>query len=382
MDTSIERLLRPHLDAMWADRDALVRRVTAAVTGSVPSYATTPSSEVWIGMTRILERAAHGNPFGAPTEADRLAALGTGAQGAGAGIAVDDLVTAVLLGAREVEHDVLDRAAADGVAATTLLDASRRARVWAEQVAVWAVQGLRGAAADDVEPHVRHERLLAELAAGDLDGARTTLVRLGLDPAAPWWAVVAVDGGPAATALRLANHGGVWAVPSAPGADLTNLAGLTGLVPRPPSVPGELCAGVSGPAYLDALPGALRDATRAARTAHRFGYGGGAGLADLGLLVPLHEDPALAERLHRRWVAPLAAEPRHDLVRTLDRWLEREGQVDAVARDLGVHANTVRNRLSRVTGLLGAAWRTPRHRAELWAALQVSPVEVVGTSIP
>lgn len=376
MGNSIERLLRPYLDAMWADRDALVRRVTAAVTGSVPSYATTPSSEVWIGMTRILERAAHGNPFGPPIEADRLAALGTGAQGAGAGIAVDDLVTAVLLGAREVEHDVLDRAAADGVAATTLLEASRRARIWAEQVAVWAVQGLRGAGADDVEAHVRHERLLAELVAGDVDAARTTLDRLGFDPAAAWWPVVAVGGGAPATALRLANHGGVWGAQAGPDAD------LAGLVPRAPSVPAGLVVGVAGPARLDALPAALREATRAARAGRRFGQSGAVTLAGLGLLVPLHEDPALAARLHARWVAPLAAEPRHVLVRTLACWLDRDGQVDAVARDLAVHANTVRNRLTRASGLLGADWRTPRHRAELWAALQVDTAEVVGTSTP
>ncbi|GAA3683698.1 hypothetical protein GCM10022237_47910 [Nocardioides ginsengisoli] len=356
MSISIEQRMRPHLDAMWADRDRIVRQVAQSVTRGVPSYATTPSSEVWIGMTRILERAAHGNPFGAPTDDDRLAAIGTGAQGAGAGIAVDDLVTAVLLGAREVEYDVLERATEAGVPAGEILEASRRARVWAEQVAVWAVQGLCGAAEADAEDHVRHEQLIAELQAGDLDAARATLDRLGLDPATRWWAVAVA--GDATPALRLANHGAVW--------------GLTaGLVPRAPSVPRELVAGVSGPAGVAELPAALRDAARAARVGARFGRGGAVTLAELGLLVPLHEDPALARRLHERWVAPLAAEPRHDLVATLRRWLERDGQVDAVARDLDVHANTVRNRLARIGRLLGDAWRAPQGRAEVWAALQL-----------
>lgn len=365
MDVSIERAMRPHLDAMWADRDRLVRRVGEAVTNSVPSYATTPSSEVWIGMTRILERAAHGNPFGPPTEEDRLAALGTGVQGAGAGIAVHDLVTAVLLGARAVEYDVLDRAAQAGVAAADLLTASRAARAWAERVAVWAAQGLQGARPDDVEAHVRHERLVAELTAGDLDLARARLVRLGLDPAARWRAV-AVPGG-VTPALRLANHGGVWGT-------------TAGLVPGPVSVPRELVAGVSEPVAFDALPAALRDATRAARVGLRFGRSGAVSLDQLGLLVPLHEDPALAGRLGERWVRPLEAEPRHDLVRTLAAWLSRDGQVDAVARDLAVHANTVRNRLARAGRLLGDEWRTPQGRAELWAALQVADRELVETS--
>ena len=365
MDLSIEQAMRPHLDAMWADRERIVRRVTDAVTGGVPSYATTPSSEIWIGMTRILERAAHGNPFGAPTEDDRLAALGTGVQGAGAGIAVDDLVTAVLLGAREVEHDVLDRAALADVPAADLLTASRAARVWAEQVAVWAAQGLQGARPDAVEPHVHHEQLLAELLAGDLDAACGTLIRLGLDPATRWWAVAVADG--VTPALRLANHGGVWGT-------------TAGLVPHPPSVPRELAAGVSPSSELAELPAALRDATRASRVARRFGRTGAVSLEQLGLLVPLHEDPALARRLHERWVAPLAFEPRHDLVRTLATWLARDGQVDAVARDLAVHANTVRNRLARAARLLGEDWRTPQGRAELWAALQVADAELVETA--
>ena len=37
--------LRPHLAAVWEDRDPLVARVAAEVIARVPSYATTPSSE-------------------------------------------------------------------------------------------------------------------------------------------------------------------------------------------------------------------------------------------------------------------------------------------------------------------------------------------------
>jgi len=75
-------------------------------------------------------------------------------------------------------------------------------------------------------------------------------------------------------------------------------------------------------------------------------------------------------RLVRRWVEPLRAEPRHDLVRTVRCW-QQHGQVDEVARELGVHPNTVRNRLARVDRLL-PGWREPRARAELWAALVAS----------
>jgi hypothetical protein len=375
----LDRLLQPHIAAMWTERERLVQRVAQAVTSGVPSYLTTPSSEVWIGMTRILDRAVHGNPFAEPTADDRLAALGTGAQGAGAGIAADDLVAAVLLGAREVESDVLARAAGDGVAADVLLEASRRFRRWAEHAAVWALQGLLGAQVTDPTRHALESRLMAELVSGDVVAARDSLARLGCDPGGHWIAVAVtgVSGVPpeAASALRLAHSGGVWGVsPSAEDAE------FLGLVRQTPGVPDGLVAGVSDPTAVDGLAAALGEATRAARVARRFGRGGLATLADLGLLVPIHEDPALAARLFARWVQPLRGEARHDLEATLRAWLEFGGQVDAVARECAVHANTVRNRLDRVAGLLGDDWRSPQHRAELWAALQIDAGKLVESS--
>ncbi|RNL62141.1 PucR family transcriptional regulator [Nocardioides marmoriginsengisoli] len=370
--TEIEDRMRPHLEAMWADRDRLVQQVTRAVTSQVPSYAVTPSSEVWIGMTRILERVAYGDPFAPPTEDDRVAAYGTGAQGARAGIAPEDLVAAVLLGAREVEADVLDRAAAAGLSAEQLLLASGLARRWAEQMAVWATQGLVGAARDHSERHVIEERLVLGLLQ---DAPRGVVLEqaagLGVDPGRDWFAVVALgvadDDPAAATALRLATPGALWATVS----DGAGQVELVGLVPRIPRVPDELVVGAAGPGTLFRATPMLRDAARAARVARRFGRRGASDLDALGLLVPLHEDPDLAARLTARWIAPLEAEPRHQLVATLRSWIAHDGQVELVAREFAVHANTVRNRLVRIGDILGPEWRTPPCRAEIWAALQV-----------
>jgi hypothetical protein len=378
--TDLAEVLRPHISAMWADREALVQRVAHAVTSGVPSYLTTPSSEVWIGMTRILERAVHGNPFADPTEDDRLAAVGTGAQGAGAGIAADDLVAAVLLGAREVETDVLVRAAGAGVPASELLDASRRFRRWAEQAAVWALQGLLGAQSGGPSRQQLEQRLLAEAAAGDLTAANDSMTQLGLDPAGAWFAVAVMgaSGVPAASAsaLRLAHAHAAWGTQPTAAAD-AEFIGIVGELAR---VPDALVAGVAGPVSLDGLDTALRDARRAARVGRRFGRTGPVSLSELGLLVPVHEDASLARRLQERWVVPLRTEPRHDLEVTLRVWLALSGQVDAVARECAVHPNTIRNRLDRAAVLLGDDWRSPQHRAELWAALQSSDSKVVESS--
>jgi sugar diacid utilization regulator len=128
------------------------------------------------------------------------------------------------------------------------------------------------------------------------------------------------------------------------------------------------------------LANALRESVRAARVGRRFGRVGIVTLADLGLLVPVHEDPALAHRLRERWIEPLRLEARHDLESTLRAWLEFGGQVDAVARACAVHANTIRNRLDRVAVRLGDDWRSPQHRAELWAALQIAGPKIVESS--
>jgi len=372
MTSDLTALLRPHINAMWADREQLVQRVARIVTSNVPSYATTPSSEVWIGMTRILERTVEGNPLEPASEDDRIAAVGTGVQGAGAGIAADDLVTAVLLGAREVEREVTTRAEAAGVGAVDLLAASRQFRAWAEQAAVWALQGLLGASAGEANQQVRHVRLLAALQSGDVAAARTIADDLGLDLSRRWHAVVVMgESGVAvepAMTLRLAQPDAVWGEMPGLAAD----AELVGIVRERPRIPDRLVGGVAGPVTLDELSVALRDAARAARAGRRFGHSGTVTLSELGLLVPLHEDDALAARLRERWVDPLRREARHDLEATVRMWLACDGQVDAVARQLEVHSNTVRNRLARVTGLVGADWRSPQGRAELWAALQAT----------
>lgn len=357
--------LRSHLAAVWEEREPLVARVAAEIIARVPSYSTTPSSEVWIGMNRILERIVKGDPFGEPTAEDLEAAAGTGIQGAGARIHVADLVAAVLLGAREVEDEVMRRAEDAGVPAEVRIEGSRRTRRWAEAIAVAAVRGLDQAA----EPGYRDPAvgLVAGLQSGVTGAALAELAaRAGLDAGGRHHVVVArsadrdtlddVDG----TRLRFAVSG-AWALSG---------DALVGVLDRRPPAIGALVIGVAGPVPVADLSAALVEADRACRAAHARLGAGCHDLDSLGLILAVHEDAALMERLDRRWVQPLRSEPRHDLVRTVRCW-QRVGQVDEVARELGVHPNTVRNRLARVDRLL-PGWRGPRGQAELWAALVVA----------
>ena len=246
-----------------------MQRVAKLVGSKLPTYVLTPSSEVWIGMLRILERVVEGDPFSPPTESDRDAAYGTGIQGGRAGISAEDLVAAVLLGAREVEAEILERARVAGIGEGIRHEAASRSRSWAEQVAVWAAEGLgrtdRGLAAERRE---LAQRLVATLrSGGPLDRVLELVADVGLDVAAPLWVVVVhspvepstVQPSVESAAFRVAHRGrAIWTVDG--DATIGFLAGR----PRPMD---RLIVGMSGPNPIDDLGAGLRDAGRAARVA-------------------------------------------------------------------------------------------------------------------
>ena len=84
-------------------------------------------------------------------------------------------------------------------------------------------------------------------------------------------------------------------------------------------------------------------------------------------------DPALAAELAEQRLAPLAAlaeGPRARLTETLRAWLDRPGQVQAVAAELGVHPQTVRYRVRQLRELFGDRLEDPEARFELGLALR------------
>jgi len=85
-------------------------------------------------------------------------------------------------------------------------------------------------------------------------------------------------------------------------------------------------------------------------------------------------DPALGAELAAQRLAPLrtlADGPRARLTETLRAWLDRPGQVQAVAADLGVHPQTVRYRVKQLRELFGDRLEDPEARFELGLALRV-----------
>jgi len=89
----------------------------------------------------------------------------------------------------------------------------------------------------------------------------------------------------------------------------------------------------------------------------------------------LAASPAIAADLARTRLEPLeslGAGARERLVETLRAWLDRPGQVQAVAAALEVHPQTVRYRLKQLRELFGARLDDPEARFELSLALRAA----------
>lgn len=123
--------------------------------------------------------------------------------------------------------------------------------------------------------------------------------------------------------------------------------------------------GVSAPATLRDLAAADAQAGRALRRAETTGTPlvrhGGTGLAAL-------LDPAEATAHAQALLAPLGTDG--PLPETLRTWLALHGSWDRTAAALGVHRNTVRQRIGRCRTLLGTDLDDMDVRSELWFALR------------
>ncbi|MFE2145490.1 PucR family transcriptional regulator, partial [Streptomyces sp. NPDC059456] len=203
--------------------------------------------------------------------------------------------------------------------------------------------------------------LTAERPAG-AEAAALARLLLGGSPAGalggpgPWYAVHARGGAdPQALAVAL---GTVLLDPDGPAVRL--------LTDRDPAPQPGWRLGVSAPAGPGALAAADAQARRALERAE-------------AARTPLarHADPGLAglvgEAEARAHAQALLGPLSPALRETLRAWLSHHGSWDRSAAALGVHRNTVRQRIVRAAALLGRDLDDPDTRMELWFALRREP---------
>ncbi|MFI5607302.1 helix-turn-helix domain-containing protein [Amycolatopsis sp. NPDC051903] len=160
----------------------------------------------------------------------------------------------------------------------------------------------------------------------------------------------------------------------------------------------SVTAGAAGPAHdLERLRATHREAVRCHRLLLALGRAGdGMGLDELGVVgvVLEHAGPEQLHRVVRRALGPLLdydAEHRSALLATVECYFDRGQSPPAAARALGIHVNTLYQRLDRIDRVLdGAGWREPEHTLDLQVALQLyrlmpaspAPARATRTSAP
>jgi hypothetical protein len=156
-------------------------------------------------------------------------------------------------------------------------------------------------------------------------------------------------------------------------------AGLTAVVeddvvailPDPPGAGLPVAAGLGPAAPLPAIPRSFRLAGRALDTAVAFGLTGAHRLDDLRLRCAVLAETDIGDLLAARYIEPLRAlgDFGEELLHSLRVYMRAGQSIEAAAKELYVHPNTLRHRLVRFEETTGANLRDLEDLAELWWAL-------------
>jgi hypothetical protein len=407
-----EKLPSEAADVLRPVLPRLADETIAAIAAEVPDYAGAMEGEfgqlvrygVEVAFNRFVDLIVDPSAD-LGSAADTYVNLGRGEFHAGRSL--DALLGAYRVGARQAWRHFVEAGRAGGLEPEVIYDLGGAIFEYIDELSAESAEGYaeaQSAAAGERERRRRRlVRLLAQEPPAAHDAVRTAaaaaewglpqqlaaIVAGMTDPAelagAPGPDVAATgEAAPGeeivdATAARLARRLDVGAV----GAGAGGLAVV--LVPDPhgPGRRRQLEAAVDGAAALGpAVPWPdTATSVRRAAAAYRLARAGrlpdaGDGLVDADehlVALVLATDPRLAGDLAATRLAPLAdvaGTARERLADTLRAWLDRPGQVRAVAGELGVHPQTVRYRLRQLRDLFGERLDDPEARFELALALR------------
>ncbi|RYF54580.1 MAG: hypothetical protein EOO27_23340 [Comamonadaceae bacterium] len=168
--------------------------------------------------------------------------------------------------------------------------------------------------------------------------------------------------------LRLSGHG------ADRGGVSTVIDGdVCGFISALPNEPSPKLVGVSGPVAFAELPVAFRRATRAFQVARLAGLDGLQSLESLGLIASVMTDRDIADVISAAYLKPLMQQGDYGetILDTIRGYVECNCQIEATARKLVLHVNTLRYRLSKFEEMLGVSLRDTRTLAEVWWAVQL-----------
>ena len=399
-------------DALRATLPDLADDIIAAIVNEVPDYARAMEGRfgevvrfgVEVALNRFVDVLGGAAPKSESSARDTYVRLGAGEYRAGR--TLDALLAAYRVGAKRAWRWFVEAGTRAGFAPDALYDLGEAMFAYIDEISAESAAGFAEAQSEAAGESQRRRRSLVRLLAQEPPAAEETLRTAA--QSAGWTLprrVAAVVVGeaeqPEATdeidnvAARLARRLG----PGAVGAAVSGLAAV--MLPDPDgpgrrkalesALAGEL--GALGPAV--AWPEAGTSLRRAAAAYRLVAQGrlntppieegtvSSSGQSSSRLIVAVEHlpalllaaEPALAADLARSRLAPLdtlGPGPRERLVETLRAWLDRPGQVQAVAAQLEVHPQTVRYRLKQLRELFGERLEDPEARFELSLALRAA----------
>jgi hypothetical protein len=384
----------------------LADEMVAAIAREVPGYARAMEGEfgqvvrlgVEVALSRFIDLLADPEPDAADSGRTYID-LGRGEFRAGRSL--DALLAAYRVGARLAWRRFVEAGVAGGLAPDAIYALGEAIFAYIDELSAESAEGYaeeQTAAAGESERRRRRlVRLLAQDPPAGQEAVRTAAA------AAPW---TLPRGGLAALVTATADDGAQGEAPldsiaarlarrlgeGAIGAEAFGAAVVFVPDPDAPGRRRRLEAAIDdrpaalGPTveWQHAAASARRAvATQRLAAAGKLARIGGPGADQRGGLIVAHDhlatlllaaDPHVAAELAASRLAPLAAladGPRARLTETLAAWLDRPGQVQAVAAALGVHPQTVRYRVRQLRDLFGERLEDPDARFELALALRV-----------
>lgn len=307
-----------------------------------------------------------------PTESELEQATHLGERRARQGVPLDEVLRAMRIAGREALDLMGGLAGPAGMDAATTISLTVRLWDWIDDIAVEITQAHRR-----VElAHARRDQqqrvsFVHGLVSGSLGAHRIEQAAsgFGLDPGA---AHLVIRARPvpdhAADDLERRLLPSTWSagLAASVGDDLVAVLPVDATLPQLP-----VAAGIGPAVPLTALPRSFRDAGRALDTAAAFELVGCHRLEDLVLPAVVLAEESLGQILIERYITPVRALGTFgdDLLLTLRTYTAHDLNVEAAARVLFVHPNTLRHRLSRFEEITGANLRNAEQLAEVWWAL-------------
>ncbi|MGC7096150.1 PucR family transcriptional regulator [Amycolatopsis lurida] len=342
-----------HVVRALASDPGVLSRVVDAARSNSPEVARLPAEENRRHIITLLtEAVAHLERGDEHETGDFSAAFALGADRAAQGVPIIDLLRGVHAGRAEVTRAGVDAARAMGVDDATILEFIVDLDHYVGAVQRHIVSGYHTAelelsrTARDFSTQVLRKLLLPGEGLPDADA----LGRAGLHPGRHYHCVVSAVTDPRdARSLeqQLASSGGVYGFVEGT---------LTGVAPQSPALPEDAPLVVASPARpLLALRETYPLCAQALKVAAGRGLRGVRPLVGLAAETALAAHPALARTLVGELLAPLdpANEFHQEIAATAVAFLDHGCVINATAKALHIHANTVRYRLDRLRELVG-----------------------------